>query len=96
MARQRPKSVSSRRSRGRMSNEFVRRHKEAIRAAQSPGDLLGRFSDALSILAVAQGSLAAKEISGTGDEEVVLRQALCALRTIYSEFDRASRLVAPT
>jgi hypothetical protein len=58
---------------------------QARRASVS--DPLAGFSDALSLLAVAHGSLAAKELAGTGDEEVALRHALEALRTVYSDLD---------
>jgi hypothetical protein len=62
----------------------------ATRSQPSPTELLGRFSDALSLLAVAHGSLSAKELRGTGDEEVAIRHAIEALKGIYSELDRAS------
>jgi hypothetical protein len=56
--------------------------------------LLGEFSDALSLLAVAHGSLASKELRGTGDEEVAIRHALGALKGIYRDLDRASGSLA--
>jgi hypothetical protein len=58
----------------------------------SPSDPLSRFSDALSLLAVAHSSLSAKELGGTGDEEVAIRHALDALKGIYCDLDRASTL----
>ncbi len=64
-----------------------RRSAEGARAA--PGaDVLGRFSDALLLLNVAQNSLSAKEIAGTSDEVVTIRYASDALRRIYNEVDR--------
>lgn len=69
----------------------------SARLVPSASDLLARFSDALSLLAVAHGSLSAKEIAGTGDEEVALRHAFDTLKSIYDELDRipASRLRSP-
>ncbi len=54
-----------------------------------PG-LLGRFSDALSLLAVVQRSLAMQEFAGVGDEEVSLRRAIDELKAVYEELDSAS------
>jgi hypothetical protein len=71
---------------GRMRQS--RRRAEGARAAPEGADVLGRVSDALSLLNVAQNSLPAKEISGTSDEVVALRYASDALRRIYSEIDR--------
>lgn len=94
MVHQRPKSDSSRRSPGRTAYRRAPGHNEPIDVNQASGELLGRFSDALSLLAVAHGSLSAKEFSGTGDEEVAIRHALAALKGIYSELDRASISIA--
>ena len=65
------------------------------RSAPVTEDVLGRFSDALSLLSVAQCSLASKELRGTGDEEVALRHALGALREVYTDLDRAAISVPP-
>ena len=82
MASQRPWSGRSRRS---------RRRAEGARPPPDAPDALGRFSDSLSLLSVAQSSLSAKEIPGTGDEVVAIRCAADALRCIYNELDRAPR-----
>lgn len=52
--------------------------------------LLGRFSDAISLLTVVHEALAAKELRGVGDHEVALRIGLDGLRVVYDEFDAAS------
>jgi hypothetical protein len=57
------------------------------------GDILGRFSDALSMIAVVHRSLSAQEFAGTGDEEVTLRQAISALQAVYNELDAAAALI---
>jgi hypothetical protein len=57
----------------------------------SATDTLARFSDAVSLLAVAHNSLSAKEISGTGDEEVAIRHALDALKSVYTDLDGTTR-----
>jgi hypothetical protein len=51
-------------------------------------ETLGRFSDALSLLNVAQNSLSAKEIAGTGDELVTIRHASHVLKRVYDDLDR--------
>ena len=82
-------AVSSPRHRHRPRAPDARPHQARRPMAPSPtDDALARFSDALSLLAVAHGSLAAKEIAGTGDEEVALRHALEALRAVYIDLDR--------
>jgi hypothetical protein len=65
-----------------------RRRAEGARPSQEAAGVLGRFSDALSLLNVAQNSLSAKEISGTGDEVVAIRYASDALKGIYNEMDQ--------
>ena len=82
MASQRPRSARSRRS---------RRHAKAARPPPDAADALGRFSGALSLLSVAQSSLSAKEISGTGDEFVAIRYAADALKCIHEELDQLPR-----
>ncbi len=77
------------RARAAVSTRAVRAL-SAARLASPTADPLARFSDALSLLAVAHGSLSAKELSGTGDEEVAIRYALTALKSVYSDLDRAS------
>lgn len=64
------------------------RRAEGARASSESADVLGRFSDALSLLSVAQNSLSAREIPGTGDEVVALRHATDALKCVYDELDR--------
>ncbi|GEM_PF-2770095 len=62
---------------------------------QTPGEapdmteVLGRFSDALSLLAVVQRSLSMQEFSGIGDEELTLRRAIDDLKSVYDEIDSA-------
>lgn len=56
-------------------------------APEALSDARARFSDALSLLTVVHGSLSAKELPGTGDEEVVLRYALDMLRAAYNALD---------
>lgn len=52
-----------------------------------PAAIVDRFSDALCALTVVHHSLSAREIGGVGDEEVVLRQTLDVLKSIYSDLD---------
>ena len=79
MADRRPRSGRIRRS---------RRRAEGARPPQEAAGVLGRFSDALSLLNVAQDALSAKEISGTADELVAIRCASDDLKRIYNEIDR--------
>lgn len=61
--------------------------------------ILGRFSDALSMIAVVCRSLSARESAGIGDEEVALRHAVEELQAVYNELDAAAVLIgsaAPT
>lgn len=53
-------------------------------------DILGRFSDALSMLSVVSRSLAARDFAGTGDEEIALRRAIDELKAVYNELDAAA------
>lgn len=55
--------------------------------------ILGRFSDALSMIAVVHRSLAAQESAGAGDEEVALRHAIDELKAVYNELDAAAALI---
>ncbi len=55
--------------------------------------ILGRFSDALSMIAVVYRSLSAQESSGAGDEEVALRHAIDELKAVYNELDAAAGLI---
>ncbi|MGH2449508.1 MAG: hypothetical protein ACRDFS_13020 [Chloroflexota bacterium] len=66
---------------------------EAEVASAALMDILGDFSNALSLLAVAHGSLSAKELGGTGDEEVAIHHALDALKAVYSDLDRVAASV---
>jgi hypothetical protein len=79
--------MADRRARSGRVRRSRRRARDA-RAAPEGADVLGRFSDALSLLNVAQNSLSAKEIFGMGDEVVAIRDAADVLRRIYSEIDR--------
>ncbi len=56
-------------------------------------DILGRFSDALSMIAVVCRSLSARESAGIGDEEVALRHAIDELKAVYNELDAAVVLI---
>lgn len=55
--------------------------------------ILGRFSDALSMISVVQRSLSSQEFTGIGDEEVALRHALDALKSVYNALDEAAALI---
>ena len=70
--------------------EPVRRARRDSPSAPKEDHFLGLFSDALSVIAVAQWSLASKELRGTGDEVVALRYALSLLQAAYSGLDLAS------
>lgn len=67
-----------------------RQRAEGTRPRPASAGVLGRFSDALSLLNVAQNSLSAKEIPGTGDDVVAIRHAADALKCVYDELDRPS------
>ncbi len=81
MARRRPHSRRVERDQGGRGDS---------RSAVRTGDFLGRFSDALAVIAVAECSLASKELRGTADEVVTLRHGLSLLRAAYSGLDLAS------
>ena len=49
--------------------------------------LLGDLSDAISLVTVVHRSLAGREASGVGDDEVALRHALSLLRAAYTGLD---------
>ncbi len=55
--------------------------------------ILGRFSDALSLIAVVHRSLCARESAGTGDEELALGRAVDELKAVYNELDAAAVLI---
>ncbi len=55
--------------------------------------ILGRFSDALAMIAVVGRSLSARESSGIGDEEVALRRAIDELKAVYNELDAVAVLI---
>ncbi len=67
----------------------------AARAHDGPDlqAILGRFSDALSMIAVVYRSLSARESAGVGDEEVALRHAIDELKAVYNELDAAAVLI---
>jgi hypothetical protein len=58
--------------------------------------ILGRFSDALSLLAVAHRSLSVQEFAGVGDEEITLRRVIDELKAVYDEIDAAVPLLGST
>ena len=70
--------------------DHVRHDRCGSPSAPKEDHFLGLFSDALSVIEVAQCSLASKELRGAGDEVVALRYALSLLRTAYSGLDLAS------
>lgn len=51
--------------------------------------LLGDLSDAISLVTVVHRSLATRDSSGVGDDEVALRYALNLLRAAYTGLDLA-------
>lgn len=57
--------------------------------------ILGRFSDALSLLAVVHRSLSLQEFAGVGDEEITLRRAIDELKAVYDELDSAVPRLQP-
>jgi hypothetical protein len=63
------------------------------RAASNLNDLLGRFSDALSLITVVQRSLSARESARIGDEEVALGHALDELKSVYNELDASTMCI---
>jgi hypothetical protein len=56
-------------------------------------DLLGRFSDALSLVTVVQRSLSSQESARIGDEEVALGHAIDELKAVYNALDASTRLI---
>ena len=69
----------------RMSSAVPRRRKPTVEPALDA--LLGRLSDAISMIRVSHRSLNASDLFG--DEEFVLRTGLAALDALYSELDLA-------
>lgn len=65
------------------------------RALPDLDDLLGRFSDALSLATVVRRSLSTQESAPIADEEVALARAIEALKAVYNELD-ATRAVFRT
>ena len=63
------------------------------RATPSLNDLLGRFSDALSLVTVVQRSLSAQESARIGDEEVALGHAIDELKAVYDALDASTPLL---
>lgn len=53
--------------------------------------LLGRFCDALALMAVACRSLEARELHATAQEALVLRAGLVRLDAVYNELDAADQ-----
>lgn len=61
--------------------------------------LLGELSDAISLVTVVHHSLASRDASGVGDDEVALRHALNLLRAAHTGLDLAcddSKLPSPS
>jgi hypothetical protein len=89
----------SRRARGGSAKRGAPRTKRSKRrsAPDAPDvpAILGRFSDALSLLAVVQRSLSLQELSGVGDEEITLRRAIEELKAVYDELDSAAPRLRP-
>lgn len=90
----------SRRARaGAMKRGTLRAAKSGKRSAADLPDLpsiLGRFSDALSVLAVVQRSLSLHEFAGVGDEEITLRRVIDELKAVYDDIDSTVPLLRPT
>lgn len=92
-------------SRGRRTHESGRRglNRRNGRARQPAshvqhfnddfGDLLGRFSDALSLITVVHRSLSARESGPIGDEEVALGRAIDELKAVYNELDASTAFI---
>jgi hypothetical protein len=53
-------------------------------------EIMGRFTQALSLVIVCHRSLAAQSSADVGDEEETLRQAIRLLKNVYNEIDLAS------
>lgn len=70
-------------------------HERSARPVPDLHEILGRFSDVLSVLAVVQRSLALQEYSGIGDEELTLRRAIDELKSVYNELDTATLRLQP-
>ncbi len=82
-------------SAGRDAPRTKRSKKRSAAAAPDLPAILGRFSDALSLLAVVQRSLSLQEFSGVGDEEITLRRALEELKAVYDDLDSAAPRLQP-
>ena len=52
--------------------------------------IMGRFTQALSLVIVCHRSLAGQSSADVGDEEETLRQAIRLLKNVYNEIDLAS------
>jgi len=66
----------------------------APQAGSNLHDLLGRFSDALSLIAVVQRSLSSQESARIGDEEVALGRAIDELKAVYNELDASTSVTS--
>jgi hypothetical protein len=53
-------------------------------------EIMGQFSQALSLVIVCHRSLEAQPSAGVGDEEETLRRAIRLLKDVYNEIDRVS------
>lgn len=53
-------------------------------------EIMGRFTEALSLIIVCHRSLAAQSSADVGDEEETLRQSIRLLKNVYNEIDLAS------
>jgi hypothetical protein len=78
---------------GRSPGRARKDRKSASRAnpvASKLWEIMGRFSQALSLVIVCHRSLAAQASADVGDEEETLRQAIRLLKNVYNEVDLAS------
>ncbi|MGH8150642.1 MAG: hypothetical protein ACRETB_11800 [Steroidobacteraceae bacterium] len=80
----------ARRTRRGRNGASRRAHAGSASAGADLPDLLGRFSDALSLISVVQRSLAAQESARIGDEEVALGRAIDELKAVYNELDASA------
>ena len=102
-------SSRRRHSTGRKAGTFRARKGKCLTTRRKPGEpppdlhaILGRVSDALSLLSTAARSMAAAEdregsatAADVGEEIITLEHGVRALRAAYDEMDVALRAVLP-